>query len=207
MKSHRFSLLVIASFLITGLADKAWAERWAVSASGRHLVAPNGKPFFWLGDTAWLIMSMTDRREVETYLKARAKQGFTVIQPTLVMGEERVCGTKHPNRYGDTPFIDGDPSRPNVTPGNNPNDPVEYDYWDHVDFTIETAQKLGLQVAALPLFISHRGEGYKYLTEKNAAAYGKFLGERCRGKNLIWVLGGDQTATPGRSEEHTSELQ
>jgi hypothetical protein len=32
-----------------------------VSENGRYLVGPEGKPFFWLGDTAWLLFQMTTR--------------------------------------------------------------------------------------------------------------------------------------------------
>ena len=80
----------------------------------------DGKPFFWLGDTAWLLSQMPNREDAEQYLATRARQGFTVIQAAAVMGEERVAGTARPNAYGDRAFLDNDPSRPWLTPGNNP---------------------------------------------------------------------------------------
>src|SRR4029078_12281249 len=88
-----------------------------VSENGRYLVRKDGTPFFWLGDTAWLLFQMTTREEAELYLKTRARQGFTVIQAALVMGEERVGGTLRSNRYGDLAFVDGDPARSKVTAG------------------------------------------------------------------------------------------
>src|SRR5688572_7791602 len=69
------------------------AEELSVAPSGRYLTE-RGKPFLWLGDTVWLLAQMPSHEELELYLKTRAKQGFTVIQLTAVMGEERVWGTK-----------------------------------------------------------------------------------------------------------------
>ena len=44
----------------------------------------DGKPFFWLGDTAWLLFQKLDDRQIKTFLKNRVLKGFTVIQATLV---------------------------------------------------------------------------------------------------------------------------
>ena len=51
-----------------------------VSANGRYFVGQDGKPFFYLGDTCWLLFQRLNRDEVEEYLKERAAKGFTVIQ-------------------------------------------------------------------------------------------------------------------------------
>jgi len=39
-----------------------------VSANGRYLVDRDGKPFFYLADTAWRLFYETDRQEAEDYL-------------------------------------------------------------------------------------------------------------------------------------------
>jgi hypothetical protein len=109
------------------------AAELGVSSSGRHLML-NGKPFFWLGDTVWLLAQLPSREDLESFLRTRAEQGFTVIQLTAVMGEERVWGTTRATTRGDLPFIDNDVLKPAVTPGNDPSDPAAYDYWDHLDY-------------------------------------------------------------------------
>jgi hypothetical protein len=165
-----------------------------VSESGRYLVGPDSKPFFWLGDTAWLLFQIPTREEADRYLRTRARQGFTVIQAALVMGEERVGGTLRPNAYGALAFRDGDPSRPRVTGNGSPRRAEEYDYWDHADAVIDRAADHGLTLGLLPLFVGHRGDGYKYLTPDNGYAYGLFLGQRYRHKpHVFWILGGDNT--------------
>lgn len=40
--------------------------------------------------------------------------------------------------------MDEDPARPAVTPGSDPADPEEYDYWDHVDAVVDEANRRGI---------------------------------------------------------------
>src|SRR4051812_39801682 len=58
----------------------------SVSANGHYLVTSDGKPFFWLADTAWELVHSTTREEIQYYLQTRAQQGFTVIQ-AVALGE------------------------------------------------------------------------------------------------------------------------
>jgi len=125
-----------------------------VSENGRYLIRRDGTPFFWLGDTAWLLFQMTTREDADLYLKTRARQGFSVIQAALVMGEERVGGTLRPNRYGDLAFEGGNPLRPALKPGKS-------DYWDHADDIVERAGSYGLTLGLLPLFVGYGGDGYR----------------------------------------------
>ncbi len=39
----------------------------------------NGRPFYWLGDTAWLMFYNLDREEIARYLKNRSMLGYNVI--------------------------------------------------------------------------------------------------------------------------------
>ena len=98
-------LIVGLILLILGMPQtmKA-ASALRVGENGRYLVEPDGKPLFWLGDTAWLLSQMTTREDMDLYLRTRALQGFTVIQAGVVMGEERVGGTLRANIYGDMAF-------------------------------------------------------------------------------------------------------
>jgi hypothetical protein len=43
-----------------------------------------GKPFFWLGDTAWPLFTRYSQTQAEDYLRTRAAMGFTVIQAYLM---------------------------------------------------------------------------------------------------------------------------
>jgi len=54
-----------------------------VSENGRFLKYENGKPFFWPGDTGWLLYEKLNREEAERYLSDRSEKGFNVIQVML----------------------------------------------------------------------------------------------------------------------------
>ena len=44
-------------------------ERLTISANGRFLVTESGRPFFWLGDTAWELFHRLNRQDAETYME------------------------------------------------------------------------------------------------------------------------------------------
>lgn len=166
-----------------------------VSANKRGLQHKDGTPFFYLGDTAWELFHRADREEAAHYLENRRQKGFTVIQAVAL---SELDGLRTANAYGDLPLQNMDPGRPEVTPGNNPDIAEEYDYWDHVDFIIDTAAAKGIYIGLLPtwgdkvLQVSW-GVGPVVFTEENARAYGRWLAERYKNRpNIIWILGGDR---------------
>lgn len=155
-----------------------------VSSNGHLLQYEDGRPFFWLGDTAWNLFQRLDREEAEIYLENRRSKGFNVIQAVAFHGR----GEK--NAYGSEAILENNAGRPAVTPGNDYSKPGEYDYWDHIDWIIDLADDKGLYIAMLPVW----GSSVKTntLNLENVETYGRFLAERYRGKrNIIWVTGGD----------------
>lgn len=162
----------------------------SVSGNNRYLMDEAGKPFFWLGDTAWELFHRMDKVDIEAYLADRAVKGFTVIQ-TVCLGE--MDGLITPNRYGRVPLLATDPMQPD--------DSGDYSYWHHIDWAIEKAASFGLQVALLPTWGRYvqsdcfNGIANGIFTPENALVYGQFIGERYgRCENVIWVLGGDRLA-------------
>lgn len=153
-----------------------------VSADQRHLAFPDGQPFFWLADTAWELFHRLDREETVHYLRARASQGFNVIQ---AVGLAEFDGLHQPNRFGDRPLIDDDPTKLNEG------------YWKHVDWVLEQAAALGLYVGLLPTWgdkVSKAwGIGPVIFNETNAHVYGRLIGRRyAQADNVIWINGGDR---------------
>src|SRR4051812_47982431 len=110
-----------------------WPGR--VSDNHRYLLDRDGKPFFYLGDTAWELFHRLDRDEADVYLRDRAARRFTVIQ-AVVLAE--YGGLDVPNPYGHLPLVDRDPTRP-----------VEA-YFEHVDHVVSRAGELGLVIGMLP---------------------------------------------------------
>jgi hypothetical protein len=167
-----------------------------VSPHKRFLVDEAGKPFFYLADTGWELFHRLGRRQAIEYLDKRASQGYTAIQAVALA---ELKGLTDPNAQGDLPLFDKDPLKPAVTPGSRPERSQEYDYWDHVDFIIDEANRRGLYIALLPTWGAWVVQGGRnddrILTPENAQPYGEFLGRRFAKKGVIWILGGDRTAT------------
>jgi Protein of unknown function (DUF4038)/Putative collagen-binding domain of a collagenase len=155
--------------------------RLKVSDNARFLVTADGRPFFWLGDTAWELFHRLDREEAERYLSNRAARRFTVIQAVALA---ELDGLNEPNAYGERPLVDNDPARPNER------------YFAHVDWIVARANALGLYIGLLPTWgdkwNKKWGVGPEIFTVENAAAYGEWLGRRYRDAGIIWIVGGDR---------------
>lgn len=179
MKNKQFLFLAVL-FLLAGFS-RTLAQDLKISEDHRFIVFRDGRPFFYLGDTAWELFHRLNREEADLYLNNRAGKGFTVIQ-AVVLAE--LDGLLDPNPYGNLPLIDLDPGKPNGA------------YFEHVDYIVKKAASLGLIVGMLPTwgdkFNKKWGRGPEIFTPDNAYEFGKFLGERYRDAPIIWILGGDR---------------
>lgn len=155
-----------------------------VSSNGRYFETSDGKPFFWVGDTGWLLFTRLTREETEQYLTDRQQKGFNVIQVMVLPGVGAA------NIYGDSALIARNVGRPLTTTGNQFPDTTQYDYWDHIDFVIAKAAEKGLYMALVPVWGSPVKSGL--VTEKDATSYASFLAKRYKDQpNIIWMNGGD----------------
>lgn len=158
------------------------AQHLRVSDNQRYLVKADGTPFFYLGDTAWELFHRLNREEADLYLKDRADKGFTVIQ-AVVLAE--INGLRDPNPYGEVPLLNEDPTTPNEK------------YFEHVDYIVNKAEELGLTIGMLPtwgdkIFKNTWGVGPEIFNTSNAKTFGTYIGNRYKGRNIIWILGGDR---------------
>lgn len=164
--------------------DSSQMSALSVSENGRYLMTEDGRPFFWLGDTGWLLFNKLDREEADHYLEDRRQKGFNVVQAMVLHTVPSV------NVYGDSSIINKDISRPWVTEGNNPEVAEEYDYWDHIDYMIDKAAEKGLYMALVPVWGTNVKEGK--VSVEQTTKYATFLAERWKDRsNIIWLNGGD----------------
>ncbi len=135
--------------------------RVMVSENHRFLVTENGDPFFWLGDTAWELFHRLTLEEADLYFQNRAEKRFNVIQAVALA---ELDGLNAPNRYGECPLIDNDPTQPNEA------------YFALVDEFIHMAAAHQLYIGLLPTWgdkVSHLwGAGPIVFNEANAYTYG-----------------------------------
>ena len=155
-----------------------------ISKNHRFLQTQSGEPFFWLGDTGWLLFTKLTREEAIQYLDDRKAKGFNVIQ---VMGLHTL---KVVNRYGDSALVQQQVAHPKVTQGTSFQNAEEYDYWDHINFVIDEAAKRGIFIGFVPVWGSNIKSGK--ITPQQVQAYAAFLATRYGNKpNIIWLNGGD----------------
>ncbi len=148
-----------------------------VSDNGRYLQHENGTPFFWLGDTGWLLPERLDRHEASYYLNHCHQAGFNVVQIQVINGVPAI------NEYGQLSHPDGfnfkDINKKGV-----------YGYWDHMDYIIQKAEQNGIYIGMVCIWGGLVKQGL--MSVKDAEAYGKFLADRYKNSpNIIWIMGGD----------------
>lgn len=189
----RALVVALGLSLVASSAEAQSLPRLKVSDDRRFLVTADGRPFFWLGDTAWELFHRLDREDAERYLRNRAERRFTVIQAVALA---ELDGLHAANPYGHTPLLNDDPRTPNEA------------YFAHVDWVVARANSLGLYVALLPTWGDKWnrkwGVGPEIFTPENAEAYGRWLGARYRSAGMIWVVGGDR---PIESEAHRAIVE
>lgn len=179
---NRIVSLFLMLVLLTGAGAQGNADlfkkgRLMVSEEGRYLKFANGEPFFWLGETGWLLPERLDRSEASYYLGQCSRRGYNVVQV------QTIDGIPAYNAYGQS-------SMPNGFDFSKINQKGVYGYWDHMDYIIKTAERNGIYIAMVCVWGSPVNAGL--MNADQARSYGKFLAERYKNSpNIIWVIGGD----------------
>ncbi|MBN1414254.1 MAG: glycoside hydrolase family 140 protein [Bacteroidales bacterium] len=181
-------LMLFVLFLILSkfvFSQMPWnAGKLVVSENGRYLQHDNGDPFFWLGDTGWLLFQRLNREQAIQYIENRKAKGFTVIQCIFHQNYA------HTNAYGDTAYSVFDITKPIITPGNDPKDEEQYDYWDHVEFIIDIAAENGMYIAMVTSWRDLHKQ-VKDLNKEKAEVFAAHLANFFKDKpNIIWINGG-----------------
>lgn len=149
-----------------------------LKVKGRHFEL-NGKPFFYLADTAWLLFSKLTLEETKRYLETRAAQGFNVIHATLVHHRDyHLC-----EDAGRTALQDNDFARPSM-------DRDGQGYWDRVEEVVKEAGRLGLHMGLVLSWGTLVQSGA--LNTENCTAYLRHIVSRFSSyDHVIYILGGD----------------
>ena len=185
-KEFFFSWLVLLALSLFGenVAAQKKGERlpWengrlVVSEEGRYLKHENGTPFFWLGETGWLLPECLNREEAAYYLENCKQAGYNVVQIQTMNQVPSI------NIYGQYSLPDGFNFK-------NIDKKGVYGYWDHMDYIIKTAEKKGIYIGMVCIWGTPVDDGL--MNVKEAQAYGKFLAEGYKdAPNIVWMIGGD----------------
>ena len=135
-----------------------------------NYIYKDGSPFYWQGDTAWLMFYNLGREEIARYLKNRSLLGYNVIQVVLNYSSDKSRDINEmPHERADV---------------------YSEEYFAKVTFAIEYAASLGMYFAVLPLWGSLVKNAL--MTECEIMEYVDMVSRRL-GKydNVIWVVGGD----------------
>ena len=159
-------------------ADKPWDHgNLQVSANGRFLQLADGTPFFWQGDTGWLLPERLDRNEVDYYMQRSRMADYNMIQ-IQVMDD-----VPSYNIYGQPSLTDGF----DFTTINRKG---VYGYWDHLDYIIRKAADQGIYIGMVTIWGSMVKSGK--INAQEATLYGEFLARRYKNiPNIVWIMGGD----------------
>lgn len=148
------------------LAAPAPVHALKVSENGRFLVADDGSPFFWLGDTAWRLQRLAPD-DLAAYLDTRKAQGFNVIQgPILTHDSADDLGERN-----------SDPFNPNEA------------FFRRIDRIVEETQRRDLY-SALVVTWGHNFNAFR--DPDGARSYGRWLATRYRDRsNIVWIVAGE----------------
>jgi len=177
------SRLAKGLLIVLFLGGTAWSgARPPAFTTTQHGLLRNGRPFFWLGDTAWVLMRLSPA-DVERYLEDRAAKHFTVIQMMAIRTNHRVESPTQrdliPNYDKALPFSGLDPVMLNEA------------YWRHIDFIIKAAGDRGLTIALATMW-GRDADSLFPDALKNNERYGTTLGRRYRDRdNLVWLVTGE----------------
>ncbi len=184
-------------------------EKLQVSRKNPHLLETiSGTPVFINNYTAWQLIKNGSREDITAFFNLLKSQKFNMVSAVILTDniDTPYCNDK--SFYGDLPFScdslgNPNPLLPIVTEGENYKDIEQYDYWDHLDFTINSAAKTGLYLSLHPTWGNWVAGSYSKQTpndnivfdNESAYKYGVWLGQRYGNKNnIIWMLGGDRSA-------------
>ncbi len=192
MNRHHSAYAWLRLFFLAGLlgffyiAHAAAGGGIAVSSNGRTFVDQSGAPFFWMGDTAWQLMTNWSPSDVQIYLDNRKNQGFTVVHALLAYDWNNTgCVSPNRNLDGQFPWIDGNPAAPNEV------------YFQNVDYIVGQAAQRGMVLALFPVDAAGCIVVPPYVVNSgNSYVYGQWLGSRYKNSsNIVWILGGDSAPT------------
>lgn len=136
-----------------------------VSENQRYLMHDNGKPFLWIGCTAWIAPLKASLDDWKSYIDDRVDKKFTLVQisPASIWGGDSV------DVDGNPPFFGKDLNKWNPA------------YWDAFDEKVQYANDKGIVILVVGLM----EPVYRYPGEEAASIFARNLVARMAGSFVI----------------------
>ena len=148
-------------------------SRLKVSDNKRFLITEKGEPFFWLGDTAWMLRTIPPA-EADRYMSNRVQHRFNVIQVQ--------CGFNVTDYAGNRPFFVDNTDTPNEA------------FWRNIDTIVRKAEDRWLYIALVPMWGEEYGKAFGSDLQK-AYRFGQWIGKRYAAhSHVLWIISGEYDA-------------
>jgi len=147
---------------------------------GKGFVHEDGLPFFWFGDTWWMLMSSRVRwpEDFSTLANDRARKGFTVVQVVIGFPGDLATDDLRAGNEGGLPW-ERDLSRINPR------------YFDACDLRLQTIIRAGI----VPCILGSWGYHLLTIGEERMTSHWRYLVARYGAWPVAWALAGE-TAMP-----------
>jgi hypothetical protein len=157
----------------------------SLHSNQRAFAHADGKPFFWLGDTAWSIPATADELEIKKYLEIRSLQGFNLVQMNSLPQHD---SSQKAYRQ---PF--------HIENGSWNLDRPQVDYFQILDLYLEQCTDAGILPALVVLWFDYVPETNLWWELKKkavfsavqAARYARYLTARTNAFGTIYIISGD----------------
>jgi len=147
-----------------------------IARGGRHFEHEDGTPFFWMGDTWWMVMSnrISWPDGFRTLVADRAAKGFTVVQTVVGFPPDTTPFDGRESNEGGPPW---EPGYARINPA----------YFDAVDVRIEWLVRSGI----LPCILGSWGYHLLFMGEERMRAHWRYLVARYGAYPVVWCLAGE----------------
>jgi len=160
-----------------------------VSADRRHLEYGNGKPFFWLADTAWNGPLKASETDWEIYLADRSAKGFSAIQFVATQWLGAAADAEGRPAYTN-------PARIQIEPA----------FFQRLDCRIDRINHFNLVAAPVLAWAATWNQGSAHLNpgtslkDDQLIVLIRYLVSRYGAHQVVWLLAGDGTYQGAEAE-------
>ena len=154
-----------------------------LSQDRRYFVHADGRPFFWLADTAWNCVLHAQEQDWRNYLQCRRQQGFSAVQFVCTQWRAMDC-----DATGQTGFNYEQPIRLNPA------------FFQRLDAKTAAINEYGLLASPVILWTCTEVDPGQRLSQADAERVARYIVARWGAHHVAWLLGGDGSYRAERAE-------